>query len=153
MDKNIENYLKDSNIRNIINSVSNKFMYALDHNDISSISMVTLWKCIEKYDPTKGAKFTSYLYQQLLYALKNELKKRSIEYSSDSIEQPIDFHAKNEVFDILESLPNGMKILLQQRFFHNMTMTEIADENGYSRETARRRLKKAIRMCKNLVKN
>jgi DNA-directed RNA polymerase specialized sigma24 family protein len=46
-----------------------------------------------------------------------------------------------------------MKTLLEQRFFHNMTMTEIADENGYSRETARRRLKKAIRMCKNLVKS
>lgn len=153
MDKNIENYLKDSNIRNIINSVSNKFMYALDHNDISSIAMVTLWKCIEKYDPTKGAKFTSYLYQQLSYALKNELKKKNIEYASDSIEQPISFSIKNEVFDILESLPNGMKTLLEQRFFHNMTMTEIADENGYSRETARRRLKKAIRMCKNLVKN
>jgi len=153
MDKNIENYLKDSNIRNIINSVSNKFMYALDHNDISSIAMVTLWKCIEKYDPTKGAKFTSYLYQQLSYALKNELKKKNIEYASDSIEQPISFSIKNEVFDILESLPNSMKTLLEQRFFHNMTMTEIADENGYSRETARRRLKKAIRMCKNLVKN
>jgi RNA polymerase sigma factor (sigma-70 family) len=153
MDKNIENYLKDSNIRNIINSVSNKFMYALDHNDISSIAMVTLWKCIEKYDPTKGAKFTSYLYQQLLYALKNELKKKNIEYASDSIEQPISFSIKNEVFDILESLPSGMKTLLEQRFFHNMTMTEIADENGYSRETARRRLKKAIRMCKNLVKS
>ena len=80
-------------------------------------------------------------------------KKKNIEYASDSIEQPISFSIKNEVFDILESLPSGMKTLLEQRFFHNMTMTEIADENGYSRETARRRLKKAIRMCKNLVKS
>jgi len=150
MDKNIENYLKDPNIKGIINSVSSRFNKSIDMDDISSISNVTLWKCINKYDPTKGAKFTSYLYQQLLYAFKNELKRNKFEFSSDKIETQADFSVKSEVFDIMESIPSNMKNVLHQRYFDNMTINEIAKANGYSRETARRRLNKAISVCKKL---
>lgn len=153
MDKNIETYLNDPNVKGIIATVSNKFSKAIDVDDISSISMCTLWRCIKKYDNTRGAKFTSYLYQQLVYAFKNELKKKKLEFNSESFEKSFSESDKNEVFDILESLPIGMKNILRQRYFGNMTMTEIADENGYSRETARRRLKKAISLCKNIVKS
>jgi RNA polymerase sigma factor (sigma-70 family) len=152
MDKNIENYLKDPNIRGIINAVSSRFTKAIDIDDISSISNVTLWRCINKYDNTKGAKFTSYLYQQLLYAFKNELKKKKFEFSSDKIENQIDFSKKSEVFDILESIPSKMKDVLCQRYFDNMTINEIAKANGYSRETARRRLNKAISTCQKITK-
>jgi RNA polymerase sigma factor (sigma-70 family) len=153
MDKNIETYLSDPNIKGIIATVSNKFSRAIDRDEISSISMCTLWRCINKYDNSRGAKFTSYLYQQLVYAFKNELKKRKTEFSSESFEKAFSEEDKTQVFDIMESLPSSMKDVLKQRYFGNMTMTEIADENGYSRETARRRLKKAISLCKNIVKS
>lgn len=152
MDKNIENYLKDPNIKGIMNAVSSRFNKSIDADDLSSISNVTLWRCINKYDSTKGAKFTSYLYQQLLYAFKNELKKKRVEFSSDKIEMQIDFSTKNEVFDIMESLPHKMKNVLRQRYFDNMTINEIAKANGYSRETARRRLNKAIATCRKITK-
>ena len=58
MDKNIETYLNDPNIKGIIATVSNKFSRAIDRDEISSISMCTLWRCINKYDSTRGAKFT-----------------------------------------------------------------------------------------------
>jgi RNA polymerase sigma factor (sigma-70 family) len=153
MDKNIETYLNDPNIKGIIATVSNKFSRAIDRDEISSISMCTLWRCINKYDSTRGAKFTSYLYQQLVYAFKNELKKRNTEFSSESFEKSFSEEDKTEVFEIMESLPSNMKHVLKQRYFGNMTMAEIANENGYSRETARRRLKKAISLCKNIVKS
>lgn len=80
MDKTIDDYLKDPNINGIINTVCGKFSRAIDRDEISSISMLTLWKCIKKYDNTRGAKFTSYLYQQLLFAFKNELKKGGLNF-------------------------------------------------------------------------
>jgi RNA polymerase sigma factor (sigma-70 family) len=152
MDKTFEDYLKDSNITNIIHTVSNKFIKSIDQHDISSISMATLWRCIERYDSTKGTKFTSYLYQQLLYAFKNELKKRKLEFCCDSIEKISDEKTRQEAFDILNSLPQKTKKLLEQRYYDNMTMTEIAEANGYSRETARRRLKNAINACQKMTK-
>jgi len=67
---NIEKLLKDSNIVNIMNAVANRYNRSIDRDEIESM------KCRDKYDPTRGAKFTSYLYQQLSFAFKNELKKK-----------------------------------------------------------------------------
>ena len=152
MDRNIEDYLKDPNITGIMNAVSGKFINAIDHHDISSISMCTLMRCVERYDPTKGAKFTSYLYQQLVYAYKNELKKKKPEFSCDTIEKSFDMQSKNEVYEILESIPENMKKIIQQKFYYDMSFKEIAQENGYSRETARRRFQKAMKLCKKIAK-
>lgn len=52
----------------------------------------------------------------------------------------------------MESLPEDMKKIIKQRFYGNMTMNEIAEKNGYSRETARRHLNKAISLCKKISK-
>ncbi len=51
MDKNIENYLKDKNILNIMNKVSFPYKNNIDYDEIDSIKMDILWDCINKYDP------------------------------------------------------------------------------------------------------
>ena len=75
MNQQFEEKWNDSNVRNIMNKVSKQYRYKIDLDDIESIQMNTLWKCIEKYDENRGTKFTSYLYQQLSYAFKNKIKK------------------------------------------------------------------------------
>ena len=70
----IEKLLKDSNIVNIMNAVANRYNRSIDRDEIESIKMITLWKCRDRYDPTRGVKFTSFLYQQLSFAFKNELR-------------------------------------------------------------------------------
>ena len=149
MDKSFEDYLNDTNIVNIMNKVASRYKRAIDLDEIESIKMLTLWKCVDKYDPERGAKFTSYLYQQLQWALKNKLKKKKIEYGCDNIEKT-DSGAKiaMEARDVMLGLDPEVQNILSQRFFYNMTMVEIAQANGYSRETARRRLKTAIKICK-----
>ena len=158
MDK-IEKLLKDSDIVNIMNAVANRYSRSIDRDEIESIKMITLWKCKNKYDPTRGAKFTSYLYQQLNFAFKNELKKKKQMLYLDNFQ--LDFikcdregnrsnhgDAGREFTDVLTGLPDEVSSILKQRFLGNMTMVEIAKANGYSRETARRRLKKAVKICK-----
>jgi RNA polymerase sigma factor (sigma-70 family) len=152
MDK-IENYLKNPDVVNIMNAVSNKYRKSIDPDEIDSIKMTTLWKCIDKFDPLRGAKFTSYLYQQLSFAFKNELKKKKqIWYRDNNQIDAITNHSSQEACldfgDTISGLPDDVVKILEQRFLGNMTMVEIASANGYSRETARRRLKKAIKICK-----
>ena len=152
MDK-IENYLKNPDVVNIMNAVSNKYSKSIDFDEIDSIKMLTLWKCIEKYDPDRGAKFTSYLYQQLSFAFKNELKKKKQMWYRDNAQIDIisnndDHDSHIEFRDTISGLPEDVSTILRQRFLGNMTMVEIAKANGYSRETARRRLKTAIKICK-----
>lgn len=153
MDK-IDKLLKDPNIVNIMNAVSNRYNRSIDRDEIDSIKMITLWKCIDKYDASRGAKFTSYLYQQLSFAYKNELKKKKQMLYLDSLQ--LDFIKSDSVYsdssgefmDVLSGLPKDVSDILKQRYIGNMTMVEIARANGYSRETARRRLKRAVKICK-----
>tara|TARA_B100000497_G_C7440292_1_gene274033 strand:+ start:68 stop:544 length:477 start_codon:yes stop_codon:yes gene_type:complete len=139
----------DSNVSNIMNKVANRYRRNIDLDEIESIKMNTLWKCIEKHDEEKS-KFTSFLYSQLSYALKNKVKKKKLEYNCSSIEKT-DYKAEMslEYIDIVSGLPDEAKNIINQRFYQNLTMKEIGKINGYSRETARRRLKNAINICKN----
>lgn len=138
----------DSNVSNIMNKVANRYRRNVDLDEIESIKMNTLWKCIEKHDENKS-KFTSFLYSQLSYALKNKVKKKKVEYNCSSIEKN-DYKAEIslEYTDIVSGLPDEERHILNQRFYENLTMKEIGRINGYSRETARRRLKNAINICK-----
>jgi len=150
MDKNFEEYWNSSDIQNIMNKVANRYKNSIDFDDIESIKMQTLWKCMDKYDSERGTKFTSYVYQQLSFAFKNKIKKKRREFNVESIED-IDRRLQNrmEVKDILMGLDPEYTDILHKRYYQNMTMMEIGKSNGYSRETARRRLKKAIKICQN----
>lgn len=150
MDRDINVLYKDKAINHLMNSVCSKYQKNIDVDQMESIKLNTLWECIKKYDENRGAKFTSFLYQQLTFALKNEVKSKRIkEYSTNNIEhntaekqQQISL---NELFD---GLPIDTANILAQKFVDNMTMVEIGEKNGYSRETARRKLKNAIKIFK-----
>ena len=151
MDKDIENYLKDKNILNIMNKVSFPYKNNIDHDEIDSIKMDILWDCINKYDPTRGSKFTSYLYQQLSFAFRSKVKKKKKEYASESVRDStpcLKTQSDMNCYDILEGLPLDVSSIIKQRFVENMTMKEIGSANGYSRETARRKLLKAVKICR-----
>ena len=77
LNNNFEEYWKSSDVQNIMNKVANRYKKSIDMDDIESIKMQTLWRCIDKYDESRGTKFTSYLYQQITFAFKNKLKKKN----------------------------------------------------------------------------
>jgi RNA polymerase sigma factor (sigma-70 family) len=141
----------DNDIINIMNQISNRFNKNIDQDEIESIKMNTLWKCILKYDADRGTKFTSYLYQQLSYAYKNKVKKKNREYNCTRNMEKVDTNqlSYRKYYDATDGLDPSCTLLLNQRYLHNMTMKEIGKANGYSRETARRKLKKAVETCKN----
>lgn len=150
IDIKFEEKWNSQDVQNIMNKVTNRYKRNVDHDDIDSIKMNTLWNCLKKYDEDKGTKFTSYLYQQLSYAMKNEVKGKRHEYNVEAVEKvDTNIISKMEILDIVTGLDEEDSEILQQRFFYNMTMKEIGKTNGYSRETARRRLKNAVRLCKN----
>ena len=67
---------------------------------------------------------------------------------SNRYNRSIDRDGSREFMDILIGLPEDVSNILKQRYLGNMTMVEIAEANGYSRETARRRLKRAVNLCR-----
>lgn len=146
MDSKMKQLLSDPNILGIMNAVGAKYR-SIDPDQIDSIKLNTLWECSKKYDPKRGAKFTSYLYQNLNFAFKNELKKKSREFATDTLESSaIDGYVDYD--NIFDGIPSEYANLLQQKYIANMTMNEIGMVNGYSRETARRKVAKAVKIYK-----
>ena len=170
----IRELLKNPHINGIIYKVFNQYKRSIDTDELNSLKMLTLWNCVKKYDPTKGTQFTSFLYQHLTFACKNELKKKRREHACEHIEQYTNKHDvkfcghgqraavwgesshydhmlggySREMHDMIDGLPPEISKVLKQRFVYSMTMNEIGDANGYSRETARRRLINAIQVCR-----
>lgn len=146
---NFDAVLNNQYVKGVLNKVSSFYRHSIDRDDIQSICMNTLWKCVNNFDKDKGAKFTTFLYNQLGFAFKNELKKKRKTLSLDDV--GIDYtktSTSDTMHDLIHGLPDKISTILEQRYIYNMTMVEIGKANGYSRETARRRLKNAIKICK-----
>jgi DNA-directed RNA polymerase specialized sigma24 family protein len=144
---NINSLLSDPNVVGIMNAVGSRYR-SIDPDQLDSIKLNTLWECSKKYNPNRGTKFTSYLYQNLVFAFKNELKKNIREFPTETIELNTPAQATNTT-DIFDGMPKEYANLLEQKYVYNMTMNEIGDKNGYSRETARRKVAKAVNFYKN----
>jgi DNA-directed RNA polymerase specialized sigma24 family protein len=139
--------LNDSNVVGIMNAVGARYR-SIDPDQLDSIKLNTLWECAKKYDPKRGTKFTSFLYQNLVFAFKNELKKRIREFATETIEANTVSRSSN-LIDVFDGIPKEYASLLEQKYVYNMTMNEIGKQNGYSRETARRKVAKAVKFYKN----
>jgi RNA polymerase sigma factor (sigma-70 family) len=150
MDKTFNEAVNNVDYTRIMDKVCSKYSNSVDPDDLSSMRLNTLWDCVKKYDPERGMKFSSYLYQQLTFAIKNSLKKKRREFTNIPIEKPKMEYENISL--ILSDLPKEYENLLRQKYLGNMTMEEIGRENGYSRETARRKINKAINLYRRLSK-
>jgi DNA-directed RNA polymerase specialized sigma24 family protein len=146
MDNKMNELLSDPNVVGIMNAVGARYR-SIDPDQLDSIKLNTLWECAKKYDPKRGTKFTSYLYQNLVFAFKNEIKKRIREYPTETIELNTPAKGTSNT-DIFDGIPEEYVNLLEQKYIYNMTMNEIGNRNGYSRETARRKVAKAVKFYK-----
>ena len=160
-----DGYYNDPHIRKIMAKSASRFRHSFDEDESNSIQAEWLWHSIRKYDKNKATKFSSYLFGQVAYGFRIKLKERKkrtnfvcLSAYSDSNPDAVNevfssmdgFTLKNcnEVKDFMMDLPPDLKSILNQRFFHKMTMEEIGAKNGYSRETARRKINSAIEFCK-----
>ena len=158
--KRFEEAINNDYYKKIMHKVCNENLKGMATKDeIKSLIMNTLWNCIQKFDDQKKVKFSSYLYRSIqnnsrrIY--KNKAKEfRNIEYIENYHSIPDnDFKNKQEVRDILMSVVDlnpELHNILVQKFYYNMTNKEIGEANGYGKEAARKKLKKAIELCREL---
>lgn len=131
-------------------------------DEMNSVMMNTLWNCLEKFNNGKNVKFSSYLYRSIQNNTRRIYKKKAREFNN--VQLIDNFHsvlttsdtAKNEAIEILESVKELNKDyynILIQKFYYGMTNKEIGVKNGYSKEAARKKLKKALELCREIVYN
>lgn len=131
-------------------------------DEIKSIIMDTLWNCIDKYDNQKNVKFSSYLYRSIQNNARRVYKKKIKECKEkhliDNFHSILikDNRSVEEARDILMSIKDlneELYDILIYKFYYNMTNKEIGEKNGYGKEAARKKLKKALNLCREIVYN
>ena len=155
MDKSFDEAVKNINYKRIMDKVCSKYSAFMDPDELTSIRLNTLWECFKKYDPTRGAKFTSYLYNSIKWECQKELyvinkSRKGLDYNDDLYSCCDQNHV--DIFDAIETLPPNLQIAVKQRFFQGFTMEERGKTNNYSRETARRYVKKGVEKLKEICK-
>jgi RNA polymerase sigma factor (sigma-70 family) len=148
-DDQFKEALSDSNNTKIMNKVSSKYINSIGYDELESEKLIVLWECLETYDPDRKKKFTSFLYQKLDWRYKKILreKRRQKFLFYDNFDGKIkdnDQNIENKIKIYTDGLPSHLTKVIIQYYLYNMTIEEIGNKNHYSRETARRLIKKAI---------
>lgn len=142
----IENALKDDNIRKIMNKASKRFRNQLDNDTIHTCQLNALWKTFVNHEPSKGAKFTTYLYNGVFIECMKEIKftKKSERTGGKLHDNIPENHNQFLMIDILDELSDTDKQMFIDRL-SNMTIAEMSQKYNTNRESTRRKMHKIIK--------
>lgn len=144
----IRNALKDNTILKIMNKASKRFKNQLDKDTIKTCQLNALWKTFLNHDPTKGAKFTTYLYSGVFIECMKEIKftqkfnSKNTGKLHNNIASP-----KNQflIVDLLDELIDEEEKQIFIDRMNNMTIYEMSTKYGKNRETTRRKMHKLFK--------
>jgi hypothetical protein len=139
----INEALKDENILKIMNKASKRFKNQLDSEIIKTCQLNALWKTFVNHDPSKGAKFTTYLYKGVFIECMKEIKFSNKNKSYGKLHSNIS--SKSDCFfniDLMDEFKNQEDIDLIQDRISNLTIAEISKKRGKNRESVRRKIHK-----------
>jgi len=143
MDAKIEEALQDDTIQKIMHKAAGSFRNQLSEDEIYTCKINALWKAFLNYEPSKGAKFTTYLYSGVRIECIREVKfnKRRHQPLHANLPDNRDHFFHVELNDELEKCQDKDLILDRMK---NLTIKEIAEKRGCNRETIRRKIKKSV---------
>ena len=138
-----------------------KYTGIIPYEELERCKLISVWQAIERYDPSKGnCKFTSFLCNRLfwecqkqLYEIKKSRKIPKSDAASCLIAEICGYENKFdsiEITEILDKLDEESRDIIFKRFYESKTTKEIGLDNGYGRETARRRIIEAVDKLKEL---
>ena len=143
----IANALKDDNIVKIMNKASRRFKNQLDKDTIYTCQLNALWKTFVNHNPSKGAKFTTYLYNGVFIECMKEVKF-STKLSSKATGKLHDNLTKMDNNALISEMLDELKDPTEKEIFldkmSNMTISEISVKHNTNRESARRKIHKII---------
>lgn len=158
-DEELKKALENRDNINVMNKICMRYRDTIPYEELERCKLISVWQAMEHYDPNKGnCKFTSFLCNRLFWECQKQLyeinKIRKIPKSdraSALMAEICGYETKSdpiEILDLLEKLDEESRDVIFKRFYESKTAKEIGLENGYGRETARRRIISAIEKLK-----
>jgi RNA polymerase sigma factor (sigma-70 family) len=134
----------NENYNKVMNMAAKKFRWLLDE-DIELCKAFALWKSLRKYDESCGAKFTTFLYNNMHQKCWTEYNKKRVknERERDMLlnVEPRGAVVDNHLFtDIMMSLTPTEAKLIDDKFIQNKSLVEIGNEHGITPQRIHQRL-------------
>jgi len=150
LDLKIQKAMSDVDIVNIMHKASEKFNKHLDEDEVYTCHLNALWKCFLTYDKNRKTKFTTYLYRGVFMECVKQLKFKNKSKLCVTLHDNITGKDYSTImYDIFDELENEEERTVLRDRMAKYTLDEIAKKQHYSRETARKRLKKIYKNLKN----
>ena len=149
-------------IQSLLTRISAGYAKKMDVEEVESLKMQALWDSIRKFKFEKNTKFTTFLYLMLSYSLLSNWKKtpkHKLLYAEISTHQVSDIEeivdtkqlSRLDAMEYTVGLNEDMAEVVDNYFFKNLSTCEMAKKYGYSRETARRKVNKALKYMKKMT--
>lgn len=156
------NYLYENYSSALYGVILKIVIYNDDANEVMQDTFVKIWNSINQFDNTKGTLYTWMLNIARNAAIdklkskgfQNNLKNQTLpDFVSNSetlsSEQK---HSFNEIENVINSLKEEYKVLINKAYFCGFTQEEISEELGIPLGTVKTRTRAALTELRNLLK-
>jgi DNA-directed RNA polymerase sigma subunit (sigma70/sigma32) len=124
----------------LVYKISNKVYYTsyprqrgiLTHGDIVSVGMHGLVRAVQKFEPTRGYKFTTYAYPWIYWSCKNCLSRTTTYDELQFYDIPSYYDTEP---DILYGLDDVSQYILESYYGKYLTLKDLSKELGVSVNT------------------
>jgi len=115
------------------------------------VGIPAILRCLERYDATKAA-FSTYLWHAVRRAWWRETKRKLLQIE---VEQCYDDNPERERRDMVQYIMEGLdthdRLLLELRFWHGFTYSELAATLKMPRASLHRYLTDLLKRCRDAI--
>jgi len=162
LETQLKKVLNNKETMNIANYAASRYSSALTKDEIENCIYNAVWNALDKFDESKGAKFSTFLHRGVRLQCQKRLnfnkRYKTTNYYEDSVSNKINRNLKQEIycqdlrFEIKDEIENCEDPdILYDRYYNNMTLTEIANKKNTSYETIRNKIKKNLKIIKKRI--
>jgi len=162
LETQLKKVLDDKETMNIANYAASGYNSALSKDEIQNCIYNAVWTALGKFDESKGTKFSTFLHRGVRLQCQKRLnfnkRYKTVNYYEDSVSNKSGSSFKNQIysqdliFEIKDEIENCEDPdILYDRYYKNMTLTEIAEKKNTSYETVRNKIKKNLRIIKKRI--
>ena len=162
METKLKKVLNDKQTMNLANYAASGYSSSLTKDEIENCIYNAVWNALDKFDESKGTKFSTFLHKGVRLQCQKRLnfnkRYKTVNYYEDSVSHKFNSNIKNEIysqdlkFEIKDEIENCEDPdILYDRYYNNMTLTEIAEKKNTSYETIRNKIKKNLKIIKNRI--
>ena len=161
-DENGFNYLYDNYSGALYGIIIKVLTYKEETNEVLQDVFVKIWNSIQSFDENKGSLYTWMLNVARNAAIdkvksksfRNDLKNQIIpDFGNDSKSRSTEQkHEFNEVQNIVNTLRDDYKVIINKSYFGGYTQEEISEDLGIPLGTVKTRSRAAIKELREMLK-